>query len=282
MDLNLVRTFLVVAECLSYTKAAERMQLTQPAISSAIKRLEKHYGQTLFVKQGRGIELSTKGQQLLPSFRQALGIIENAMNLRKQFNVYCNESLINVLFPINNIHLQESPPEKSQLFECLRQHKADMIVDTMLTKDNSFMVEEILLEPMVIICRKDHPRLDGAITKEQFYLEQHVFYSGMWEKIRGLELFASEPVEERKIALICGSIASIAMNVAQSDSLGLISHSFANKWATTLGLQVLTCPIKADPIPYHLVYHKRDLNNPLHKQIREEIKQGVRALHQRN
>ncbi|TOM45059.1 hypothetical protein CGH75_27275, partial [Vibrio parahaemolyticus] len=39
MDLNLINTFLVVVEHKSYTKAAEHLGLTQPAISSAMKRL---------------------------------------------------------------------------------------------------------------------------------------------------------------------------------------------------------------------------------------------------
>ena len=279
MDLNLVRTFLVVAECQSYTKAAETMQLTQPAISSAIKRLEKEYGQPLFVKKGRGIELSATGEQLLPSFNQALSIIENAMSVRKQFNVYSNESLINLLLPINNIKLQESPAEKSQLFEHLRQQKTDLIVDTIMTKDNAFMVEEIMLETLVVICRKQHPRIHSAITKEQFYKEQHVFYSGTWEKIRGFELFANELLEERAMALVCNSIASIALNISQSDSLAVISRSFAKQWAEKLNLQILDCPIKTDLVPYHLVYHKREFKNPIHRHIREEIKRKIKEVY---
>ena len=112
MDLNLVRTFLVVADHLSYTKAAEQMKLTQPAVSSAIKRLENEYGQTLFVKNGRGIELTTKGYQLIPFFRQALDIIENAMHMREHFNVYCNEAILHCLWPMENITFTESPQDK--------------------------------------------------------------------------------------------------------------------------------------------------------------------------
>ncbi|EJG0634039.1 LysR family transcriptional regulator [Vibrio parahaemolyticus] len=51
MDLNLINTFLVVVEHKSYTKAAEHLGLTQPAISSAMKRLEQLTNKTLFVKK---------------------------------------------------------------------------------------------------------------------------------------------------------------------------------------------------------------------------------------
>lgn len=51
MDLNLIQTFLVVAEFQSYTKAAEQLGLTQPAVSAAIKRLEQVVDKQLFVKK---------------------------------------------------------------------------------------------------------------------------------------------------------------------------------------------------------------------------------------
>ncbi|TBT08380.1 LysR family transcriptional regulator [Vibrio parahaemolyticus] len=51
MDLNLINTFLVVVEHKSYTKAAEHLGLTQPAISAAMKRLEQLTNKTLFVKK---------------------------------------------------------------------------------------------------------------------------------------------------------------------------------------------------------------------------------------
>lgn len=79
MDLNLIQTFLVVAEFQSYTKAAEQLGLTQPAVSAAIKRLEQVVDKQLFVKKGRGITLTSAAYQLLPQFEQAVSIIDNAI-----------------------------------------------------------------------------------------------------------------------------------------------------------------------------------------------------------
>ncbi|MBD0785734.1 LysR family transcriptional regulator [Vibrio sp. Y2-5] len=275
MDLNLVRTFLVVADNLSYTKAAEQMNITQPAVSSAIKRLEKEYGQALFVKSGRGIELTAKGYQLMPLFRQALDIIENAIHMREHFNVCCNEAILHSLWPMENITFTESPQDKGALFELMRQQKADLIVDTILTKDSSFVIEEVHREPLVVVCRKGHPRINGAITKQQYYQELHVLNSAMWENLRGFEQITQEPIEERKADIISGSIAGVVLHASQSDALAFVNKSFAQKWAEKLDLQVLQCPIKTDLAPYHLVYHKRELNNPAHKALRENIKQKL-------
>ncbi len=278
MDLNLVRTFLVVAENLSYTKAAKQMNLTQPAVSSAIRRLEKHYGQTLFVKSGRNIELTTRGHQLIPFFRQAIDIIENAMHMREHFNVYCNEAILHSLLPMENITFTESPPDKDMLFEYLRQQKADLVLDIILTKDNAFVIEEVHREPVVVICRKEHPRIQGSITKEMFYKEHHILNSSTWENLRGFEQIAQEPIEDRKADVISSSISGLSLLVSTCNSLAFIPKSFANKWAEKLGLQVLNCPIKVNDAPFYLVYHKREIKNPAHKALRENIKQKLKAF----
>ncbi len=278
MDLNLVRTFLVVAENLSYTKAAEQMNLTQPAVSSAIKRLEKEYGQTLFVKNGRGIELTTRGHQLIPFFRQALDIIQNAMHMRENFNVYCNEAILHGLMPMENITFTESPSDKNMLFEHLRQQKADLVLDVLLTKDSAFVIEEIHREQVVVICRKQHPRIQGTITKEMYYEEHHILNAATWENLRGFEQIAQEPVEDRKADVISNSLAGLALHVSMSDSLAFVPLSFAKQWAEKLELQILNCPIKISDAPFHLVYHKREVQNPAHTALRNNIKKKLQAF----
>ncbi|HXU65141.1 MAG TPA: LysR family transcriptional regulator [Polyangia bacterium] len=64
LDLNLLRVFAVVAESGSVTEAARRLYLTQPAVSAALRRLTSAVGAPLFVKSGRGLALTSRGQRL--------------------------------------------------------------------------------------------------------------------------------------------------------------------------------------------------------------------------
>ncbi|EJZ3802697.1 LysR family transcriptional regulator [Vibrio parahaemolyticus] len=279
MDLNLIQTFLVVAEFQSYTKAAEQLGLTQPAVSAAIKRLEQVVDKQLFVKKGRGITLTSAAYQLLPQFEQAVSMIDNAITEKKHFEVYCSEILLHIMDPIKNTIFYESPPEKYILFELLRQQKADLVIDTVITKDAAFVMEEAYEEKAVIICREQHPRIQGSLSKEQFYDETHCLFSGKWNNMSGFEQLAQETILERKVELVTSSLAGMALYVAQRDCLGLVSQSFANKWSKALKLQVLPCPISIRTVPYKFVYHKRELNNPAHIALRERIKTHLTAVH---
>ncbi len=81
LDLNLLRVFVVVAESRSVTQAAERLYLTQPAVSAALKRLTRAVGAPLFTRQGRGIVLTARGQRVLDRARPHLeGLLAAALS----------------------------------------------------------------------------------------------------------------------------------------------------------------------------------------------------------
>ena len=73
-DLRALRSFVAVANIGTGTAAAGKLNLTQAALSMQIKRLETLLGRRLVTRQGRGIELTVHGEQLLDYGRQILGI----------------------------------------------------------------------------------------------------------------------------------------------------------------------------------------------------------------
>jgi LysR family transcriptional activator of mexEF-oprN operon len=78
LDLNLLRVFAVVAETGSVTAAASRLYLTQPAVSAALRRLTTAVGAPLFVRQGRGLTLTSRGRQLRDRLHPHLELIVEA------------------------------------------------------------------------------------------------------------------------------------------------------------------------------------------------------------
>jgi DNA-binding transcriptional LysR family regulator len=74
MDVHLreLRYFVAVAEELHFTRAAERLFVSQPALSKQIRALERGLGFPLFVRDASGVRLTAAGTALLPSAREAL------------------------------------------------------------------------------------------------------------------------------------------------------------------------------------------------------------------
>jgi len=76
MEINQLRSFVTVARLGSFTKAAEALFLTQPALSLQIKALEKALGEPLFERRRRGLLLTPAGQILRGQAERILGLVE--------------------------------------------------------------------------------------------------------------------------------------------------------------------------------------------------------------
>ena len=72
LDLRLVRYFVAVAQAGNVTRAAERLHLSQPALSAAVKQLEQQLGVDLVTRSGRGFALTASGELLLERGRELL------------------------------------------------------------------------------------------------------------------------------------------------------------------------------------------------------------------
>src|SRR3954466_9539447 len=80
LDLNLLRVFAVVAESGGVTEAAKRLYLTQSAVSAALRRLTTAVGAPLFLRSGRGIALTNRGERLRAGLDVHLGpLVEAAL-----------------------------------------------------------------------------------------------------------------------------------------------------------------------------------------------------------
>lgn len=78
LDSDLMRGFLAVADLGSVTLAAGRLGRTQSAVSLQIRRLEDSLGQPLFTRLARGVELTPRGEQLVPYARRVVALLDEA------------------------------------------------------------------------------------------------------------------------------------------------------------------------------------------------------------
>src|SRR5262249_1097279 len=85
MEMHQVRYFLAVAEDLNFTKAAERCNVTQPALSRAIQQLEAEMGGPLFHRERGNTHVTELGRMLKPHLRQMYEKSQSAQQLAKDY-----------------------------------------------------------------------------------------------------------------------------------------------------------------------------------------------------
>lgn len=78
LDSDLMRGFLAVVDAGSVTRAADQLGRTQSAISMQLRKLEESLGQSVFVREPRGVSLTQRGKQLLPYARRVVELLDEA------------------------------------------------------------------------------------------------------------------------------------------------------------------------------------------------------------
>ncbi|CCO45720.1 putative Transcriptional regulator, LysR family [Vibrio nigripulchritudo SOn1] len=86
LDLNLLRTFLILSQELNMRKASERLFVSQPAISQALQKLRNHFDDELFVKSRNGMKATAFAEELAERITPHLDGLANAVNLSHEFN----------------------------------------------------------------------------------------------------------------------------------------------------------------------------------------------------
>src|SRR5215469_1630343 len=105
LDLDLIRTFVAVADSGSMTVAASQLHMTQGAVSQQVKRLEDVLDCPLFVRKTRKLDLSRQGEQFLVKARRLLRLNDeiwadmNAESLRGSLRVGVPYDLVTPLAP---------------------------------------------------------------------------------------------------------------------------------------------------------------------------------------
>src|SRR5262245_27942392 len=86
IDLNLLITLGALLEERNLTRAGEKTNMSQPAMSGALARLRRHFDDELLVRDGRQYQLTPLAQRLLPGVRDALRQVERTLQARPQFD----------------------------------------------------------------------------------------------------------------------------------------------------------------------------------------------------
>lgn len=126
MNTRDMQIFVKIADYQSITRAAEDIQMTQPAVSSTLKRLEEELGYSLFIRRGKRLFLSEQGKVFYMASREFFGEIAQLQGIVQAGNPQKNELIIKVCTYSDRLNklLGEYAKEKSDVRIVLRQADA--------------------------------------------------------------------------------------------------------------------------------------------------------------
>lgn len=171
--LRQLKVFETVAKHLSFSRAAEELHLTQPAISTQIKTLESHAGLPLFEQLGKKVYLTPAGTELLFYSRQIIQLFQEAEEALTQFKGISggklNVSVISAgdyFFPRllvefarrhKGVTLNLKVHNREELLQQLEENLTDLAIMVRPPKELDTVNESFAPHPYVIVAAPTHP-----------------------------------------------------------------------------------------------------------------------------
>ncbi len=274
MNLNHLFLFRAVAEAGGFSRAAERIHVSQPAISMQVGELEEQLGLALFHRLGRGVKLTAAGELLL-GYAQRLGALaveaERAMaevrGLRRGHLAIGASTTIGVYLLPNLLgEYRQLYPDIDLQFdiantEDIERRLADGTLDAGLTEGLTPKSEELeivvfLWDQLVPIARPDHPRLklgSRPLTLGQLCAEPMIVReagSGTREVIE--RALAKRGQKLQRTTMVLGSTEVIKRAVAAGLGVAIVSH-------LTIQTELASGQLAILPV------HGFQLSRPLHR-----------------
>jgi LysR family transcriptional activator for leuABCD operon len=291
MDLNLLKTFDVVMKTRSVNDAAESLGITAPAVSHALNRLREQYQDPLFIRKGRGIAPTNFAIELHEEIQEPLNLLLNGAKSRQNFHPEASQRTFRIsshkdldlmlVPPLIKYRDQYAPNVKlsadiehvneSSRQDDLRMRKVDLIITTTPLDEHGYHNELLLDLPLVVVCKKDHPRIQGILDHQQFFSERHLLWGTQRLNQDILDSLACEPQPARNIVYKTDSICNAVMMAAQTDWLCVTSQWHSDLLAPGHQLQVFPLPFKSVPLPVYMTWHHSQQQDTGHKWLKESL-----------
>jgi DNA-binding transcriptional LysR family regulator len=290
LDLNLLTVFEAIYAEGNLGRAAQRLAMSQPAVSNALARLRVVTGDPLFVKSGRGVVPTPCARQLHAPVGNALDLIRSGLAGAREFNprhsqrefvVATGYGLEVVAGPDFLAWAKASAPgvrisgrligHREAVWADLRDGVVDVTVDVVAPKANGFVSQHLIDADVVVVARKGHPRVRNPLTLEGYLAERHVVLRPKSEEEARLEVRRRLVELNRDVALEVSNTLALAVVVSECDLLGVLGRPLAERFAEKLRLRIFPPPLPLPAVGVYLAWHRSRTNDPGHRWLREGI-----------
>ncbi|PMM65797.1 LysR family transcriptional regulator [Vibrio splendidus] len=295
LDLNLLRTFLIVYQEKNTRKAAERLFVSQPAVSQALQKLRYHFNDDLFVKVHGGLQATSFSEQLINEITPHFDGLMTAVNASNKFDPNDIDYPIKIaLSPVvlaclsGTLYkelMSQAPNSKLELVSwstssCEDIQKGEVLLG--VAYELPFTSKEIYVKKLVeitgrLFVRKDHPIKQASVSPEELAgFEIASMISPGWNDSFS---HAANILESRSIPHSIGFRSEMLMAiidvVANSDMYMPHSNLFPIDNYPTLRAIDVNLDTKYKNISVYSHIHTKNRNNPLISWLFDVIKDAL-------
>jgi len=259
LDANLLAPLQALLELQHVSRAADRMHVSQSAMSATLARLRRHFDDELLVRSGSSYTLTPRARILLPLVNEAVQSLESVFNVRagfdpsvsdRRFTIFASDYAAGVVNPGLRSLLAKRGPSISVEFHSMPRHpivdrealEVDLIIGPL---EYGMPGDQLNLFQDDFVCLLDasHPALaEEAMTVEMLAEIPHATVSFASNMSTGADRLLDHLGVERRISLVTNTWFSLPWLVRGTDLVTLLPRRVATWWADRGGFGIREVP----------------------------------------
>jgi DNA-binding transcriptional LysR family regulator len=292
VSLRDLKALALILEVGSLTRAAESMNVSQPSLSKALRRLRLHFGDPLLVRVGLSMRPTTKAVQLVEPLRSLLSASERLRSTThdlnpavsdREFTVLVTEVGMIELIPRLMRRLEERGPNlrlralplDSRPFQARHEAgEADIAIGAFPGAAPTLRRQRLYVDRFSVVVRRGHPCLGELSEISGFRAARHIVVvasSTGHAAHRRLEKALGTEIGSNSAQVRVPSFLAAAFLASRTDGVATIPGKLAETLAGDLGLELCEPPFALEPIQIDQFWHERVQQDKGHRWFRSEV-----------
>jgi DNA-binding transcriptional LysR family regulator len=276
------------------SRAAERLAMSQPAVSNALARLRELVDDPLFIRAPRGVEPTVKAREMIGPVRDALGLIgrqlgaETDIDLaiyKRAFRIITVDFLEALMMPaVISTVLNQAPgitiecvQGRPNSFEDIRSGQIDLACFPFPYDSTEMVVKPIAPTSIVVMTRRDHPGVKKPLDLETFERLPHIALNHELRSLGGIDKELIALGISRRIVYMVAKVWSMPPVIERTDLVGLLPRRFANDILNNYDVEIHELPAEIPEQHTYMMWHTNNDHDPGHRWLRESMIQAIRT-----
>ena len=297
-DLRLLRCFEALMAERSVSRAARRLNLSQPAMSHALGRLRQLFDDPLLLKghgrmnpTGRALELESRVRDLLAGAAQLTRkpAAFDPATAHARFVVMIPEYVEYLIAPALVRRLQSEAPgidvefrssDPEHALDWFERGDIDFRLGWLPESPQTMRFKLLFRDHLVCLVRKGHPQTKDGVSTEKYLTMSHVRIQQPRTRVssRAIDQAAAALHRKLRVALQVQNAFAVANVVAHSDLVATVPRRLARGLAEKFPLQILPLPLEVPDIRIAAYWHERTHKQAAHKWFRQLLADTAKAL----
>lgn len=288
-DLNLLLVFNQLLMDRSVSVAADRLGITQPAVSNALKRLRTALKDDLFIRTSKGMEPTPYALHLSEPVLYALNALQSVLVRRDSFDpltstrtfhmamtdigeIYFMPPLMEHLSALApGIRISTQRPNSGDLRTDMESGAVDLALGLQPNLQAGFFQRRLFRQRYVCVYRHGHPRAKSPMTLDQFSSLDHVGVVAANTGHSEIDVLLDRAGVKRNLRLSVPHFVAVGHILQSTDLIATLPERFAERCKVPFGLVVTPHPVPLPEIAITLFWHGKYHRDPANLWLRQLI-----------